>query len=64
MKDWMPLAGALVCTCMFILGEAGEIVRHGHSCWMHEMICVGQPDAPLHATDSSTINIAGPSTTA
>ena len=60
MKNWKPAAGALVCTCIFILGEAGEIVRHTNSCWKHRMVCVDEPSAPLHATDSNTL-LAGSS---
>jgi hypothetical protein len=62
MKTWKPAVGGLVCTCIVILGTAGEFVRHGDSCWMHGTICIEQPAAPLHATDSGTINIVGSST--
>ena len=62
MKDSKPAAGALICSCIFLLGEAGEFVKHTSSCWIHAAICAEQLEGPVHATDSSTINIVGPST--
>jgi len=62
MKTWKPGAGALICTCIFVLGEAGELVKHTHSCWIHAAVCVEQPQAPLHATDSNTFTAASTST--
>ena len=62
MKDWKPAAGALVCSGIFLLGEAGELIKHTHSCWIHTAICVEQLEEPMHATDYSTIGFTGSST--
>ena len=57
------LAAALVCTCTFGVGEAGEIVRLADPCWIHQGICRLDSEAILHSTDNATpYVVVGPST--
>lgn len=62
MRIWKP-AAAIVCTCLFLAGEAGELKRIASgTCLVHRELCAEDPVVPLHMTDSITLSVISTST--
>lgn len=58
---YWKIGAAVVCTCIFLIGETGDVVRLAYGpCGIHDL-CRVEPEPSPHVTDTNTFVLASSS---